>query len=182
MSHPLLRTIIRTRFTLTSRAGASMQAEKVLKDYLRLAQDFSEGTGSQQVTVPKMTGVDEDMRDWSFFMLLRHNTIVNHAISANVKRLALGEPAPTKKFDPKNDVMPDPDCGAEQISLFKTSVLKHLESASELGELRGTATTNHPLFGPFDAHKWNCMFAFHLKIHLKQAEYIKRHATSASEH
>ena len=30
----------------------------------------------------------------------------------------------------------------------------------------------HPIFREFDAHKWNCMFAFHLGLHLKQAEYV----------
>ena len=176
MSNPLLRSIIRTRFTLTTRAGASEQARKALTNYLKLAQGLSEVTGSQSITVPRMTGVDEDMRGWSFFMLLRHNTIASNAISANIRRLARGEPAPTKKFDIKNDVMPEPDSGIEQIAIFKSSVLTHLEAVKELGELRGTQATIHPLFGPFDAHKWHCMFAFHLQIHLKQAAYLKLHA------
>jgi len=172
MSNPIIKALIRTRFALTSREAASAQAEKHMNAYLQLAQGLSEIAGSEPVTVPPMMGVDEDMRGWSFFMLLRHNTIVNHAISANVKRLALGEPEPTKKFDPKKDVMPDSESGIEQIALFKSSVLSHLEAVKSLGGLRGTKTTVHPLFGPFDAHKWHCMFAFHMKIHLKQAELI----------
>lgn len=175
MSNPILKSIIRIRFALTSRSSANAQIGKCLKAYLQLAQGVSEDAGSQPITVPKMLGIDEDMRGWSFFMLLRHNMIVNHSISANVKRLVLGEPAPTKKYDIKKDVMPEPDCGPEQIALFKSSVISHLDAVKSLGELRGTATMNHPLFGPFDAHKWNCMFAFHLQIHLKQAEFI-RHA------
>jgi hypothetical protein len=120
-----------------------------------------------------MMGVDGDMRGWSFFMLLRHNTIVNHAISANVKRLALDEPEPARKFDAKKDVMPGPDSGIEQIALFKSSVLSHLDAVKSLGELRGTKTKNHRVFGTFDAHMWNCMFAFHMQIHLKQAAFIR---------
>jgi hypothetical protein len=38
--------------------------------------------------------------------------------------------------------------------------------------LRGTGTSPHPVFGDFDAHKWNCMFTFHLGLHLPQAEYV----------
>ena len=173
MRNPLVKAVIRTRFALTSREAAVAQAEKHLKSYLQLAQGLTEVAGSEPVTVPPMMGVDEDMRGWSFFMLLRHNTIVNHAISANVKRLALGEPGPTRKFDAKKDVMPGPDCGIEQIALFKSSVLSHLGAVKSLGELRGTKTTDHRVFGTFDAHMWHCMFAFHMKIHLKQAAFIR---------
>jgi hypothetical protein len=173
MSNPIIKTLIRTRFALTSSEAASAQAMKHLNSYLQLAQGVSEVAGSEPVTVPPMLGVDEDMRGWSFFMLLRHNTIVNHAISANVKRLALGEPEPKKKFHIKKDVMPEAESGIEQIALFKSSVLSHLGAVKSLGELRGTETTNHPLFGSFDAHKWHCMFAFHMHIHLKQAEIVR---------
>lgn len=180
MANPFIKAAIRTRFALTSPRFAEAQARKALHAYLQLAQGVSEAAGSKPVTVPPMMGVDEDMRGWSFFMLLRHNTIVNHAISSNVRRLALGEPEPDKKFDPKWDVMPDSECGIEQIALFKSSVLSHFEAVKPLGELRGTDTTDHPLFGAFDAHKWNCMFAFHMRIHLKQAEFIRRKAVGAS--
>lgn len=176
MANPIIRALVRTRFTLTSRASAKAQTEKLLTEYLRLAQGFDEISGSEPVTVPRMLGVDEDMRGWSFFMVLRHNTIVNNAISANIRRLALGEPAPTKKFDTKKDVMPEAECGIEQIAIFKASVMAHLDAVKSLGELRGTRTTDHPLFGPFDAHKWNCMFAFHLKVHLRQAESVREKA------
>jgi len=179
MSNRILRTIVRTRFAMTSRASANARSERFLGEYLRLAQGLDEISGSEPITVPPMLGVDEDMRGWSFFMILRHNTIVNNAISANVRRLALGEPAPTKKFDPKKDVMPSGDCGIEQVAIFKASVISHLESIRQLGELRGTETMDHPLFGPFDAHKWNCMFAFHLQIHLSQAGHVVKMALAA---
>lgn len=174
MANPLIKAVVRTRFALTSSPAAGAQAGRHLNSYLRLAQGLTEVAGSEPVTVPPMLGVDEDMRGWSFFMLLHHNTIVNRAISSTVKRLALGEPAPRKKFDAKKDVMPEPDCGIEQIALFKSSVLSHLEAVKSLGELRGTPTTDHPRFGPFDAHKWHCMFAFHMQIHLRQAEFVRR--------
>jgi hypothetical protein len=177
MANALIKAIIRTRFVLTSRTMARVQAENTLRLYLQLAAGISDVEDRKPVSVPPMMGVDEKMRNWSFFMLLRHNTIVNHAISANVRRLVLCEPEPIRKFNPKTDVIPENDCGIEQIVLFKSSVLAHLahlESLDCLGALRGTETTNHPLFGQFDAHKWNCMFTFHLRIHLKQAEFIRR--------
>ena len=174
MANPILRSLIRTRFAITPRAKIVRQTKVLLKEYLQLANGLDEIEGSTPVTVPRMLGVDEDMRGWSFFMLLRHNTIVNHAITANVSRLALGEPEPTQKFDVKKDVTPDVESGIEQVALFKSSVIAHLNALDDLGNLKGTRTTHHRLFGPFDAHKWNCMFAFHLKIHLRQASLIRQ--------
>lgn len=170
----LIKTIVRTRFRLTSAKRVEQQIRRILREYLQLAQGLDDTSGSEPVKVPRMLGVDEDMRDWSFFMILRHNTIVNREISANVRRLALDEPAPEKKFDVKKDVMPEAECGIEQIAIFKASVLAHLDNVASLGELRGTAKTDHVIFGPFDAHMWNCMFAFHLDIHLKQAALVRK--------
>lgn len=162
------------KFGITGRAGVEVRTRRLLTEYLQLAQSFDETTGSRSIIVPRMPGIDEDMRAWSFFMILRHNTIVNHAISAQVKRLALDEPESRKKFDPKTDVMPAAGGGIEQIALFKTSVLSHLEMVRPLGILRKTATARHPVFGTFDAHQWHCMFAFHLQLHLRQAAFVKK--------
>ena len=182
MIRSLFKIMVRTRFKLSSAKRVEKQTRCLLKEYLQLAQGLDETSGSEPVTVPPMHGVDADMRDWSFFMILRHNTIVNRGISAVVRRLALNEPAPEKKFDVKKDVMPESESGIEQIAIFKSSVLAHLEGIASLGELGGTEKTIHPIFGPFDAHMWNCMFAFHLEVHLKQAAYVRRHAAAHCAH
>ena len=120
-----------------------------------------------------MPGVDEDMRRWSFFMILEHNAIVNRSITATVVQLsrgvALSGPA---IINPKKDVMPSSAVDESQIKAFSDSVSKHMEAVKNLKHLRGTGTSPHPIFGKFDAHKWNCMFAFHLGLHLRQAEYV----------
>ncbi len=173
MSNPVLKAIVRTRFRLTSRQAAADQSRRYLGEYLQLAEGLDEISGGEQVKVPAMPGVDENMRGWSLFMLLRHNTIVNHAISGTVIRLVREEPEPSREFDVKNDVMPGGNCGIEQVALFSCSVLDHLDSLQTLGGLRGTATRPHPVFGPLDAHGWNCLFAFHLSLHLRQARCIR---------
>jgi len=53
-------------------------------------------------------------------------------------------------------------------------VRQHLQAVGGLAMLLGTSTFNHPVFGVFDAHKWHCMFSFHLKIHYKQAQHVVR--------
>jgi|AntRauTorckE6833_2_1112554.scaffolds.fasta_scaffold31426_2 hypothetical protein len=173
VKNALIKLIIRIRFRLSSTKRVENQTRRLLADYLDLTRGLDERSGNQSVRVPPMLGVDEDMRDWSFLMILQHNTIVNHAISDVVRRLALGEPEPEKKFDPKTDTVPDSTCGMEEVTRFEESVRSHLALLPTLGKLRGTAKAEHPIFGPFDAHMWSCLFPFHLQIHMKQAAFVR---------
>jgi len=120
-----------------------------------------------------MIGVDHEMRDWSFLQILEHNVIVNRIISHTVEKLARGEdPKPERPINHKTDVLPGDSAGAEQIIAFSESVESYLSKVATLPTLRGTAETPHSVFGSFDAHKWHCMFGFHLGLHLKQAEKV----------
>jgi hypothetical protein len=177
MRHSLIKTAVRTMFACTGRAKALRQCESVLGRYLAPARGLSEEDGRRMVEVPWMPGIDEDMRRWSFFMILEHNAIVNRAITANVVQLACGEePSGAAVIDVKNDVMPSASAGSEQVDAFALSVRQHVEAVEALLALRGTKTSLHPLFGPFDAHQWNCMFAFHLRLHLRQARFVVNNA------
>jgi DinB superfamily len=173
MSNPLIRSIIRTRFLLTSREKASGMIRKNTDAYLDLADRFDTSLAIKPVTVPPMVGVDPEMQGWSFFQLLEHNAIVNRSISSMVEALALGkEPVGAALIDPKTDVLPKGLSGPEQVEAFRSSVDDYLAIVSTLPELMGTAERPHPLFGPFDAHKWHCMFGLHLGLHLNQARKI----------
>jgi hypothetical protein len=160
---------------MTSRDRANKQAQRSLEDYIKLAEGLSRVNGSRSVKVPPMRGVDDDMRKWSFYMILDHNSIVNRSISVTIQQLVRGEPlSGAASIDPKKDVMPSLSAGEEQLTRFQDSVTEHLKVLSTLGRLRGTRTSPHSIFGDFDAHKWNCMFSFHLKLHYRQAEYVVR--------
>jgi hypothetical protein len=152
-----------------------MQIQKFCENYLELAKMINERSGALTVLVPRMLGIDEDMRNWSFFMILEHNAIVNRSITSIVKSLVRGEePKGAGAIDPKRDVMPSRNPGEEQIEAFRSSVEDHLTVISGLSPLRGTSTKRHPIFGQFDAHRWHCMFGFHLLVHYKQAKYVIR--------
>jgi hypothetical protein len=180
MSNFLLNAAVRTSFLLTSRKRASQKAEGLLQEYLKLCRGLSTEDGQQCVEVPWMPGIDDDMRRWSLFMILEHNAIVNRAITATVVQLARGEaPSGAAMIDPKKDVMPSMSAGNAQIEVFADSVQQHLRVVKDLTKLRGTKTTPHPVFGAFDAHQWNCMFAFHLGLHLRQAKYVVARVSSA---
>lgn len=171
---------MRQRFYLTTRRQANRQAVRYGSRYLDLARSLTAWSGSQPVAVPVMRGVDRDMTHWSMFMLLQHNAIVNRSITSIVQSLKQGQkPKGPGAIDPKKEVLPDADAGPAAMRDFSSSIEDHLQTVSELGRLRGTMTHDHPLFGPFDAHQWHCMFAFHLLVHLKQARLIAQGAKQA---
>ena len=168
-----LRIVVRTGFALTSRDQASTQIQRLCDRYLALAEQTTAESGALVVHIPKMIGVDEDMRDWSFFKILEHNTIVNRSITSIIGSLVRGEkPEGVGAIDMKRDVMPSENPGIEQIESFHNSVTEHIKIVSDYQPLRNSSTKRHPVFGKFNAHQWHCMFGFHLFIHYKQAKYI----------
>jgi hypothetical protein len=179
MSSPLIKAAVRTLFFFQSRDQALRQSEALLAQYMELAAGLSPEAGRMSIEVPPMRGVDEDMRRWSLFMLLEHNTIVNRSITAAVVQLANGESlSGPATIDVKKGVMPSSSADESQVELFAQSVADHIAAVRDLGKLRGTKTSRHPIFGQFDAHQWNCMFAFHLRIHLPQARFIVENANA----
>lgn len=178
MSSLFLKLVVRSLFVVTTRDRAISQANRYLQGYLKLAEGLSPVAGSRLVEVPPMPGVDEDMRRWSFFMILEHNVIVARCISAIVGQLVRAEPrlSGAAASDMKKGVMPSFSAGEEQVVAFRKSVHDHLDTLKSLSTLRGTKTAPHPIFGEFDAHKWNCMFSFHLGIHYRQASFVVRAA------
>jgi hypothetical protein len=177
MNKLFIKTAVRSSFIMTSRNRVLYQATRFLKDYLELADGLSREIGIRSVKVPPMHGVDEDMRDWSFYMILEHNSIVNRSISATIQQLVQGGPlSGAAAIDPKKDVMPSQSAAEEQLQEFKNSVNEHVAIVTNLRKLRGSKTAPHPIFGDFDAHKWNCMFSFHLRLHYKQAQHVVRAA------
>jgi hypothetical protein len=169
----MIRTAIRTKFLLTSQKRASEIILTHADAYLSLAEQIDAENAAKPVSVPAMIGVDPEMRDWSFFQILEHNAIVNGFIHRNVQQLALGkDPTPEHPINPKTDVLPKGLSGPDQVEAFRHSIDDYLAMVETLPPLRGTTETPHPVFGLLDAHKWHCMFGFHLGLHLKQAKKV----------
>jgi hypothetical protein len=180
MANLFLKAAVRLLFIGTSRKRATNQAKSTLQNYMRLADGLTLEAGCRPVEVPPMPGIDEDMRRWSFYMILEHDTIVNRSISTTIGELVRGEPlTAAATMDFKKDVMPSRSAGEEQLQTFRDSVMEHIAMVKVLGKLRGTKTTPHPIFGDFDAHKWHCMFSFHLGLHYKQAAYVVQSAKAS---
>jgi len=166
----LLRFIIRRKFQLTSRGGADRCIRKEAARSVALARELGPERAATPVRVPKMPGVDEDMRDWSILETLEHNRIVNGMMMRVFDHLANDAPEPPK-VDTKRDVMPVGELEFDQVTDgFDESVSAFLAATNKPERTRGTARRRHPLFGPFDAHMWHCMMGFHLMVHRRQME------------
>lgn len=179
MKEVLLKSLIQMQFSLMSCGAANRRIKKMGKAYRQIGDALVPEAGRITIAVPPMPGVDEEMRGWSYFQLLEHNTIVNRQITLVTSALARGKEPTGGIKDPKRDVLPGESPGPEQLEAFRQSVDQHLRIVAKLGSLRTTAVYSHPLFGPFTAHKWHCMFGFHLLVHLKQARIIMRGALKA---
>jgi len=173
MKRIIVKHVVRSRLAWQSVASGSAEAEKWRDAYLKLSDSLNTSQGGESITIPEMLGVDAEMTNWSFYQLLAHNTIVNQAVTRNVKALMTGEGLEDlKKFNPKTDVLPEATVGEEQVALFSESVQNHLDTVAQFGHLKSSLRNDHPVFGSFDAHMWHGMFGFHLKVHFKQAEMI----------
>lgn len=170
----LLPTIIRTRFAMTRHVAATRLVETERDMTMNLCRMLGETRCRETAVVPAMLGVDDDMREWSLYQILEHNNIVNRRLTGQMRFLAGTGEEPNPDFDVKHDVMPSVSPGPEQIREFEISVADHLKAVAEIPKLRGTGESPHPLFGAFDAHKWHCMFGFHLQIHRRQAEALAK--------
>lgn len=173
MKNQLMKLAVRTITLITSRKRAAAQARQVLARYTQYASGITAEQGSRIIEAPIMLGVDRHMKRWSYYMLLEHNMIVSRSVSALVQQLVTGEEVHGEAdINIKTDVLPSDSAGPEQVELLSNVVNNHIEMTQKLGSLRGSKTFLHPLFGQFDAHRWNCMLSLHLKLHLKQAAFI----------
>lgn len=167
----VIKAVVRSKFTLTSRTAADADIRKMQAAYDALCADLRPGEGGQAVRVPPLPGVDPEMREWSIFQMLEHNCIVNRSITSITVALARDEePTGPGAINPKTDVLPSPSPGPEQLAAHRASIDAHLAAVEPLPRLKGTRGKAHPVFGNFDAHFWHCMFSFHLGLHLRQAK------------
>lgn len=168
-----LKLSVRTYFAMSTRRQIMERIAWTTKAYLQYATELSDEESKIPVEVPALMGIDEDLRNRSFFQVLQHNTIVNRAISEICRSLAEGDRlGPDARIDPKRDVLPTPSPGSEVLGPFRESVEAHLTMVRTLGQMHTKETVHHPVFGELNSHGWNAMFAFHLRLHQRQVAAI----------
>jgi len=142
----LQKKMIRFKFALTSRKKAvdivKSEMEKTLATVAALGTEGS----AQACKVPPMLGVDRDMRNWSLFQILEHNTIVNNQMYKVAEALGHGREF-RSDFNAKTDTIPSDTPNENEIAAFRISVERFLVMIDTLTDLRQTQRLRHPKIG-----------------------------------
>lgn len=155
-----------------SRAQATALFEDERDRILRLARSCDEESGSRQILIKRLRGMEDSSRFWSIFMTLDHLRITNDAFASVIPALAAGVVPPRKASTAA--VKPVEDCGIAAVAGFEKSCEKFLETTGEIPNL-GTATRyQHPWFGALDAAGWHLIAGLHMGLHRRQLEEILR--------
>ncbi len=170
----LISSAVRLQFATKTRKGTNAFIRREADLSVALVENVFPEEAKRPVRVPSMMGIDPDMQNWSLLQVLEHNTIVNRRITSVIQDLATHGSVQDTSFDPKKDTMPSETPDRETIEAFQDSIDEHFKAIAKLPKLRGLGSSDHPIFGPFDAHRWHCMFGFHLKIHRRQMEVIHK--------
>jgi hypothetical protein len=154
-----------------SRAKASAHLRREAEMLTSAVREMEEHERRKRLDVGPMTGVDEDMQDWSALMILEHMTLVNRA-TKDLLGLLHSEKKEIVRTDVKNDFTPHKDAGEEWIEAFETSVEDYLKTAEGLASLKTRSKFAHPVFGNLNAFQVHCFGGVHHALHRKQLDRL----------
>lgn len=126
----------------------------------------------RQVLIQRLTGLEDNSRNWSAAMVLQHLVIVDTGISE-----LLGALSENKAFEREvriADVKPTFDAGQEQLVHLERALMAYLGQVAAIKNLHTARRHAHPWFGPLDGHGWHTLAALHTMIHRRQLDAIVR--------
>ena len=164
------RAMLRVTHAMMSRATAERLFINETQKLCALATSVSPESASHPILIPPTFGLEDSSRYWSIFMTLEHLRIVNGAIIRMLERLAQEKRVPGEVRIA--DAKPRPGCGPEVLNDFQQTNADYLKRVRLLPNLKTRMTHPHPWFGPFNAHRWNCLAAMHMSLHRRQVRRI----------
>jgi hypothetical protein len=123
-----------------------------------------------RVLIKRLPGLEDCSRYWSVYMTLDHLRIVNHG---ELIRL-LGQSKTPGRVTGTADVKPTPGVDDHVIVDFENACRFFQQSVTSIGNLRTVMRWPHPWFGSLDAADWHYLTAFHMRLHGRQIEAIRR--------
>lgn len=123
-----------------------------------------------QVLIQKLTGLEDNSRNWSAAMVLQHLVIVNTGIGDLL--CALSEDKAFEREVRIADVKPTADAGQEQLASLEHALMAYQEKVASIKNLYTSRRHAHPWFGPLDGHGWHTLAALHTMIHRRQLDAI----------
>lgn len=126
----------------------------------------------RQVLIQRVTGLEDNSRNWSAAMVLQHLVIVDTGISEILS--ALSEDYAFEREVRIADVKPTSDAGQEQLGHLEHALMAYLGQVATIKNLHTVRRHAHPWFGPLNGHGWHTLAALHTMIHRRQLDAIVR--------
>ena len=140
---------------------------------LALARSGVAARDEQRVLIKRPVGLEDSSRYWSVYMTMDHLRIVNHGTGELIRLLGRGEtPA---RVTGTADVKPAPGVGrgGDRPSSSEPAT-SSIRAWQAVDDLRATPRWPHPWFGPLNAADWHFFTAFHMGLHRRQVEAIRK--------
>ena len=157
------------RSTRQSAAALFAREREVI---LKLARGGSSEADAQRVLIKRPIGLEDCSRYWSVYMTMDHLRIVNHGTGELIRLLGRGETP--ERVTGTADVKPAPGVGPEVTAEFERACDFFEQSVAVVDDLRATPRWPHPWFGPLNAADWHFFTAFHMGLHRRQVEAIRK--------
>ncbi len=129
---------------------------------------------SRTPKIPRLTGMRNDSRGWTAFMVIEHLRRYNDFLLKAMQALVIDDE--TRIVVPEFRYFVPEDVGADCIDQFQDSSWQYASFVNNLVETnrfpRSTGTIQHPFFGMMDARRIHCLSSFHLSIHRRQIQKI----------
>ena len=145
-----------------------LETEKIIK----LSKTIDAESAKKRVLIPRLRGLEDNSRYWSFAMAVDHLRIVGTGLTGVILDLTMG--GSKRKAVLIEDVKPDP--GVElttAIDGFKKMTDQFLGDIA-ISEIDNYPEVRfeHPWFGPMNARQWYVLSGWHQAIHRQQMKEI----------
>ena len=171
----IARVLVGWQARRATRQSAAALFTREREAILKLARAGRTEADGQRVLIKRPIGMEDCSRYWSVYMTMDHLRIVNHGTADLIRLLARGE-TPTRATGTA-DVKPTPGVGREVVGEFEQACDFFEQSVAEVDDLRATGRWPHPWFGPLNAADWHFFTAFHMGLHRRQIEAIRKAQT-----
>lgn len=168
----MARLLVGLRAWRTSREEAAALFRRERNLIRNLVSEIGAEACARRILIKRLRGLEDSSRYWSVYMVLDHLRIVNSGTSELIKSLVSGE-APIRVVRTA-DVKPSPLADHSVVAEFEDVCARFEEGVADIKDLRTRMRWAHPWFGPLNAEKWHFFTAFHMGLHRRQIEAIKR--------
>ncbi len=144
------------------------------QECLRLARTITREEQNKPILIKRFIGIEDNSRNWSVSMVIRHLLIVGPNILHTSKSLSKGiVPEQAIKIQ---DTKPSTNVSSETLAQYDNFLNTYRQQTEHL-QYPDLPTIEHPWFGQLNTAQWLKLNALHNRIHRKHIEAILQDLT-----